>query len=95
MTKVCVLEVNLQNMVDGTTPDEVILRVYDDVLTGDADVLLWIGHYVGKQGDAAATGAFGECIVMSDPIPIAFSTKFTLTQSAGTSRTFKWSVRSV
>ena len=94
-TKVCVLEVNLANMVDGTTPDEVVLRIYDDVLTGDTDQLLWSAQFVGKQGDAAASAAGGEVLVMSDPIPIAFSAKFTLTQTAGTSRTFKWSVRSV
>ena len=93
-TKVCVLEVNLANMVDGTTPDEVELRVYDDVLSGDTDQLLWFAQYVGKQGDAAAASGAGEVLVMSAPIPIAFSAQFTLKQTAGPTRNFKWSVRS-
>jgi hypothetical protein len=96
--KVLVLEVNTRNMVEGTTPDLLELRVYVKVLTGDANSwLAYSASYVGDQGDSAAPGssALGEIIKVSIPIPSMFSAAFTLKQTQGTGRSYDWSVISI
>ncbi|HSF94780.1 MAG TPA: hypothetical protein VLA52_07115 [Thermohalobaculum sp.] len=84
---VYVLSVNVENLADG---DRLHLRIYDDVLSADADRLRWEAFLVNKQGDAAASAAEGPVIVESPPITVINSAKFTIEQEAGTGRTFKW-----
>ena len=86
------LTVNLRNMVNG---DIVQLRVYQKVLTGDAQQwLLYEAEYSNVQGDAAAVGskANGEVLTASPAIVAAFGATFTLLQTAGTGRNFDWIV---
>jgi hypothetical protein len=92
---VYVISVNLRNMVGGATPDQLELRAYTKVLTGDAQSwLIYSGGFAGVQGDAAAVGssAAGEVLAVTAPVVAAFGCTFTLKQVAGTGRNFDWRV---
>lgn len=82
------LAVQTKNMVDG---DELELRAYVKVLTGDASPLLvYYTNYIHKQGDANATSAQGEVVKYSPPVSSPFAITFTLKQILGTARVFDW-----
>lgn len=73
---------NLVNLANG---DELELRVYDKVLSGDSYGVAW------QASQAHAQGADGE-ITQSPPRYYPYGAKFTLKQTAGTGRSFKWAV---
>ena len=74
------LKVDTKNMVKG---DQLTLKVKDKVLTGSTSALVFSGTYRNVQEDI---------IKVSIPISLVFEAVFTLTQDAGTSRTFEWAV---
>lgn len=76
------LWVNLTNLANG---DVVELRVYGKVLSADAYGVIWFAVY------SDAVGADSE-IVVSPPVMCVNGAKFTLKQTAGTGRSFKWNV---
>jgi hypothetical protein len=76
------IAVDLSAMVSG---DVVTLRVKDKVLSGGSAVTAFEQTYRGAQT---------EDVVYSEPVPAAHGTVFTLQQTAGTNRSFPWSVRS-
>lgn len=84
--KTRVLTVNLRNM---GASDRVEVRIYNKTLTGDTmaagnfATLAYIGTYQGTQS---------EPVVQSVPVPAGYASLFTLTQTAGTGRTFDWNV---
>lgn len=89
---VYVVVVNTKNMVNG---DELELRAYTKVLTGDSQHwLIFEGSYKHQTGDGADAGssAGGEVLKVSPPVSTPFSVKFTLKQTAGTGRSFDWRV---
>lgn len=76
------LKVNLSNLAAG---DIVELRMYDKVLSGDAYGVVFSAVYTDAQGTD------GE-ICVSPPLMMPNGGKFTLKQTAGTGRSFKWVV---
>lgn len=74
------LKVDKKNL---TTGDELILRVFDKVLTGSTSALMFKGTYSHAQD---------EIVAVSIPFSTVFETIVTLEQSTGTSRTFEWAV---
>ena len=76
------LQVNLVNMVND---DEVEIRIYTKVLSGDSYGVAFM------EPRKHAQGADGE-ILVSPPLMVPTDAKFTLKQVAGTGRDFKWSV---
>lgn len=80
---VYVLRVDLSPMLNG---DRVVLRVKTKTLAGSTSRLEFSGVYEHVQADPN---------VVSIPVPVAHEVVFTLQQTAGTSRTFDWSVLSL
>lgn len=75
-----VLVVDCNNMAAGDTLE---LRVKVKTLTGSTERLA----YIETLNDVQASPVF-----MSVPVPTVWSAKFTLKQTAGTGRSFDWSV---
>ena len=80
--KTYVLVVDTSAMVAG---DELELRVYTKTRSGNASQLAWIFSYAHAQE---------ELNKYSLPVPANIEAKFTLKQTAGTSRNFIWAVLS-
>jgi hypothetical protein len=82
-----VLHVNLRNMVAG---DAVELKCYEKILTGDT---ITEGQVISQTYQGVQTS---DVVVKSIPIDNdlveAAAVRFTLKQTAGTSRNFKWKV---
>ena len=78
-----VLYVDTNAMVAG---DELELRVYLKVTSGGTTREMVIGNYAHAQAQA---------VKASIPVASVNNCKFTLTQSAGTSRSFPWEVVSL
>lgn len=76
-----VLMVNLTNLVNG---DIVELRLKTKVLTGDTAEEIYGPTYQNDQGSKP--------IVASPPVVSMFSIEATLKQTAGTARSFAWSL---
>ena len=77
------LKLNLANLVGGATPDILELRVYSKTLTGDTKALMDIWTFVGAQVLP---------IIYTPPYPELYYLEFTLKQTQGTGRTFKWNI---
>lgn len=77
------LEVDLSEMVDGTTPDIVQIKIYGKARTSDTERLREVWEFIGGQGKPL----WGSIPIMS---PHHF--KATLNQLQGTSRAFPWAV---
>lgn len=75
-----VLVVDCNNMASGDTLE---LRAKVKTLTGSTERLAYIETLIDAQS---------EPVFISIPIPTAWSCKFTLKQTAGTGRSFDWSV---
>lgn len=80
---VYVLRVDLNNLANG---DRVVLRAKVKALSGGTTRQLFVGVYEHAQADKIAD---------SIPVPIAHEVVFTLQQTAGTGRSFDWSVLSL
>ena len=80
------LLVSLRNMVGGTTPDELELRIKVKIRTGEVlEEIIPPGVYVGAQGN--------NLIAVSPPVPGVVEWVATLKQTAGAAgRAFVWSV---
>lgn len=76
------LKVNLENLANGETVE---LKIYDKVLAADAYVAIWTFAYIHARGTASP-------IIASPPLMMPYGGKFTLKQTGGTGRAFKWSV---
>jgi len=74
------LKVDTKNMVLG---DEILLEIYDKVLTGSTSARAYSATYAHVQD---------EDVKISIPISTVFETIFYLTQEAGTARSFEWAV---
>ncbi|OGO52121.1 MAG: hypothetical protein A2148_12485 [Chloroflexi bacterium RBG_16_68_14] len=84
------LVVDTRNMVNG---DVLELRTYLAVRSGESRRLARIDRYGDRQGDGAAdTAAKGEVVKFSIPYTSVFGIRFALKQTAGTGRSFVWSV---
>ncbi len=84
------LVVDTRNMADG---DKLELRAYIAPRSGESRRLAKIQRYAHKQGDGATNNnADGEVISFSVPLSSPFSIRFTLKQTAGTGRSYVWSV---
>ncbi len=81
----CLL-VDTTNMVGGTTPDILELRIKSKVLTGGAEVQVYEQSFVGLQASKQK---------ISIPVPSLFSISFTLKQTQGTGRAFPWVIVSL
>jgi hypothetical protein len=77
------LFLNISNLANGSTPDILELRVYSEVLSGDTSVLMDIWTFYGASTTA---------IIYTPIYPIVNEIKFSLTQTQGTGRTFKWNI---
>lgn len=77
------LALNVANLVGGATPDILELRAYSKVLTGDTKALKDIWTLVG----AAITP-----IIYTPIYPELYYMEFTLKQTQGTGRTFKYNI---
>lgn len=77
------IRLNLANMVDGSTPDRMVIRAYVKTLTGSTEQMEMEQYFEGAQTLKSWC---------STPIWSPFSVKFILTQLTGTSRNVEWSV---
>lgn len=77
------LKLNLENIAGGATPDILELRVYSKTLSGDSEELIDIWTLVGAQVVP---------IIYTPPYPELYYLEFTLKQTQGTGRTFKWNI---
>jgi hypothetical protein len=83
--KTCVLQVDLSNLALG---DVVALSIYNKTLSGDTIT----PGTTAPIYQASYAHARSEGVVQSVPVPVGFQGVFTLLQSAGTGRAFKWHV---
>lgn len=84
------LAVDLSVMANG---DVLELRAYLATRSGESRKLAKIVSYRDLQGDGAAdTGGDGEVISFSIPFTSPFGIRFSLKQTAGTGRSYVWSV---
>lgn len=81
--KTYVLTVNLSNMAAG---DRVELRLKKKVLTGGASAVQYLATFTGDQVEE---------VVDSIPVLSHFELVATLKQTAGTARTFEWSLTTI
>jgi hypothetical protein len=79
-----VLNLDLNPLAAGTTPDILRVRIYTKVLTGSTERTSYDVSYQG--------GLVTEPNVFSVPIPTLYSVKFTITMLQGSNRTIDWSV---
>ncbi|MDE3017109.1 MAG: hypothetical protein KGI29_09370 [Pseudomonadota bacterium] len=77
------LNLNVSNLVGGGTPDILEIRVYSKVLSGDTKALKDIWTLVGTQVVP---------ILYTPVYPETNYLEFTLKQTQGTGRTFKYNV---
>ncbi len=80
---VYILVVNMTNMAGS---DELTLRAKEKVLTGSTSAVAHTAMYKGVQADKTTR---------SIPIECVHELVFTLQQTAGTGRSFEWSVRNL
>lgn len=80
------LNVDLVNMVGGTTPDILELREYGKARTGDTERLLKTYTIVGGQT---------EILFKSVPRISPHHVRYTLKQTQGTGRAFPWAIYQV
>lgn len=78
-----VLMVNVTNLANGDTLE---LRLKTKVLTGDTAEEIYYATYQHDQG--------AQAIIASPPVASMFSVEATLKQTAGTGRSFGWSLLS-
>lgn len=78
--KTRVLVVDMNNMVSGDTLE---LRIKSKVLSADSNQLAYLATFVGAQTQPN---------LYSVPVPMNNGGQFTLKQTAGTGRAFKWAV---
>jgi hypothetical protein len=78
-----ILWVNTTNMVKG---DRLTLRAKVKMRSGSTSTLAYIGRFANAQGVPAK---------VSIPVDTPFEVVFTLQQTAGTGRSFEWSVHSL
>ncbi len=77
------LRLNASNLAGGGTPDILELRVYSKVLTGDTKALIDIWTFVGIPVVP---------IIYTPPYPELYYLEFSLKQTQGTGRTFKYNI---
>lgn len=77
------LLLNLANLVNAATPDTLVLNVYSKVLGADTSVLIDTFTFVGVQNTP---------IVYTPIYPVVNEIKFSLTQTTGAGRTYKWNI---
>jgi hypothetical protein len=77
------LNLNVSNLAGGGTPDILELRVYSKVLSGDTKALKDIWTLVGAQVVP---------ILYTPVYPETYYLEFTLKQTQGTGRTFKYNI---
>jgi hypothetical protein len=75
------LKLNVGNLAGGATPDILELRVYSKTLSGDTKELIDIWTFVGVQNVP---------IIYTPPYPELYYLEFSLKQTQGTGRAFKW-----
>lgn len=80
------LHVNTVNMV---AADVLELRIYQIILTGDTREVAYFQRY---SGDQAVDDHVKISVPISNELTDAGSLRFTLKQTFGTSRVFKWKV---
>lgn len=80
------LHVDLSNM---TTGDTVELRIYQKVLTGDTALVAYQQTFQDTQ---PTDGQIAVSVPIANELEEAVSLKFTLKQTAGSARTYKWKV---
>jgi hypothetical protein len=78
--------VDLSNMLTG---DSVELRIYQKMLTGDTPLVAYYQLFSNTQ---PITGQIAISVPIANELAEANALKFTITQIAGSSRTFKWKV---
>lgn len=77
------LNLNVTNLAGGGTPDILELRVYGKTLSGDTKALKDIWTLVGIQVVP---------IIYTPPYPEPYYLEFTVKQTQGTGRTFKYNI---
>ena len=78
------LDLDVSNLANGATPDRLEIRVYGKTLSGDTKSLYDIWTLEGVQVEA----------IKYTPIyPVVNYLEFTLKQTAGTGRAFKYNIK--
>ena len=83
--RVTQLFVNVDNMQSG---DTIVIREKIKVLTGDSVALIKSTTLTGANGTLPGSSL----IFQSDPLSGPYGVTYTLEQTAGTNRTYKWRV---
>jgi hypothetical protein len=79
--------VNLANLVGGTTPDQLEIKLYEAALAADgASDQIHSWPFSGVQSDK---------LWMSPAMILLHRWRLSLKQTQGTGRTFKWSIRKI
>lgn len=74
------LHLNLSNLASG---ENLELRIYQKVLSGDSEILMETINFFGVVTD----------LIKYSPVYVSlYSIRFTLKQTSGTGRTYKWNV---
>ena len=87
-SRVTQLLVNTDNMVAG---DVIVIKEKVKVLTGDAVALVKSTTLSGIDGSLPGSAV----IFATDPLACTFGVTYTLQQTAGTNRDYKWAVNEV
>jgi hypothetical protein len=78
--------VDLSNMVTG---DTVELRIYQKILTGDTPM---VAYYQAFYDTQPISGQIAVSVPIANELAEANALKFSLNQTAGVSRSFKWKI---
>lgn len=81
------LVLDLNNIVGGTTPDILEVRIKRRALTGGTTRQQIVAHYVG--------GLLPNKVVESPPIVVIHSAEVSIKQTQGTGRAVDWSIRKI
>jgi len=77
------LKLDLSNLAGGATPDILELRVYSKTLSGDTKALIDIWTLIGAEAVP---------IIYTPIYPELYYLEFTLKQTQGTGRTYKYNI---
>lgn len=82
------LEVDVDPLAGGATPDILELRAKIKTRTGESSKQVYSATYIGDQGSE-------DLIKVSPPVVCVTELVWTLKQTQGTGRTFTWSIKRV
>lgn len=75
--------IDVSDLVNGSTPDLLEIRIYGKARSSDTERLIKVWSLIGLQTEA---------LWLSPPFISPHSYKLTINQTQGTSRTFEWAI---